>query len=105
MDAQFQVEKIRFNSLSDTMTLSGHLQKGSLHSTYELIVQQQLLNYILNQIQQKNPEISVNDLLVTYYNSYVTDYLFNFQEINYKKIALAELRKNKTISEYKLIRA
>jgi len=105
MDVQFQVEKIRFNSLSDTMSLSGNLQKGSLHSTYELIVQQKLLNYILNHIQQKNPQISVNDLLVTYSNSYVTDYLFNFQEINQKRFSLNELKKINTISEYKLIRA
>ena len=105
MDVQFQVEKIRFNSLSDTMSLSGNLQKGSLHSTYELIVQQKLLNYILNHIQQKNPQISVNDLLVTYYHSYVTDYLFNFQEINQKRFSLSELKKINTISEYKLIRA
>ena len=63
MDVQFQVEKIRFNSLSDTMSLSGNLQKGSLHSTYELIVQQNLLNYILNHIQQKNPEIYAKIML------------------------------------------
>ena len=105
MVAQFQIEKIKFNSLSDTMTLSGQLHKGSLHSTQELIVQQVLLNHILNQIQQKNPEISVNDLLVTYHNSYFTDYLFNFEEINRKRISLTELKKVNTISEYKLIRA
>ena len=105
MDAHFQIEKIKFNSLSDTMTLSGYLHNGCLHSTHTLIVQQELLNHILNKVQQNNPEISVNDLLVSYPNLYFTDYLFNFQEINYKKIALAELRKNKTISEYKLIRA
>ncbi len=105
MTSQFEITSIKFNSLSDTMILSGSLCNGNLYGMYELKLCQNMLNEVLNQVQHANPETSVNELLISYEDPYFTDYFFNLETLSNRRISLHSLKKANEKAKYRLIRA
>jgi hypothetical protein len=105
MEAQFEIHTIKFNSLSDWLILNGRLQKGMLSSELLLKVQQSMLNKILNRLQHKNPEISINDYLKSHQDNYLSDFEFNFESLENKFILMNEIKKHTNVNDYRFIRA
>jgi uncharacterized membrane protein len=105
MDTRFEIQKIKFNSLSDLVILDGSLIKGALASELMMRVQHSVLNRLLNRLQEKNPEVSVNEFLVTHANARLRDYEFNFGNLRNRCILTNELKRYMTEEEYRFIRA
>ena len=105
MNLLFDIQTIKFNSLSDWLILNGKLKKGSLNSELFLKVDQSFLNKILNRIQRANPDTSINDYLNTHEDIHINDYEFDFNSLLETTISMSELKFLTTLNEYKFIRA
>ena len=92
MDTRFEIQKIKFNSLSDLVILDGSLIKGAL-------------NRLLNRLQEKNPEVSVNEFLETHVDACLSDYEFNFRTLRNRCFLTNELKRYMNEEEYRFIRA
>ena len=105
MNLLFDIQTIKFNSLSDWLILNGKLTQGSLNSELFLKVDQSFLNKILNRIQRVNPDTSINDFLKTNEDVHIKDYEFDFTSLMKTSIPMSELKFLTTFNEYKFIRA
>ena len=105
MNLLFDIQTIKFNSLSDWLILNGKLTQGSLNSELFLKVDQSFLNKILNRIQRANPDISINDFLKTNEDIHIKDYEFDFTSLMKTSVPMSELKFLTTFNEYKFIRA
>ena len=105
MNLLFDIQTIKFNSLSDWLILNGKLTQGSLNSELFLKVDQSFLNKILNRLQMANPDISIDDYLKTHEDTHINDYEFDFTSSMETSISLCELKFLTTFNEYKFIRA
>ena len=105
MDLQFEIQTIKFNSLSDWLILNGSLHQGTLSSELLLKVEQSFLNKILNRLQGINPETSVNDYLKSHHDVNLSDYEFDFKSLKNNSIPMKELKMLSTLEDYKFIRA
>ena len=105
MDLQFDIQTIKFNSLSDWLILNGKLKQGTLSSELLLKVEQSFLNKILNRIQGINPDKSIHDYLTTNHDVHLNDYEFDFNSLTKTTIPMKELKMLTTLNEYKFIRA
>jgi hypothetical protein len=68
-------------------------------------VQHSVLNRILNSLQEKNPEVSVNEFLETYEDTRFSDYQFDFQSLRNNCFVTNELKRYMNEEEYRFIRA
>lgn len=105
MDTQFDIQTIKFNSLSDWLILDGKLSQGALSSDLLLKVEQSFLNKILNLLQGENPTTSINDYLKTYQDVNINDYEFDLKTMENTSIPMKELKWLTSMEEYKFIRA
>ncbi len=105
MNLLFDIQTIKFNSLSDWLILNGKLTQGSLNSELLLKVDQSFLNKILNRIQRANPDTSINDFLKTNEDIHIKDYEFDFTSLMKTSVTMSELKFLTTFNEYKFIRA
>lgn len=105
MNLLFDIQTIKFNSLSDWLILNGKLTQGTLNSELFLKVDQSFLNKILNRLQKANPDSSINDYLKTHEDVYINDYEFDFTSLMETSIPMNELKYLTTLNEYKFIRA
>ena len=105
MDTRFEIQKIKFNSLSDLVILDGSLIKGALASELIMRVQHSVLNRLLNRLQEKNPEVSVNEFLETHVDARLSDYEFNFRTLRNRCFLTNELKRYMNEEEYRFIRA
>ena len=105
MNLLFDIQTIKFNSLSDWLILNGKLTQGSLNSELFLKVDQSFLNKILNRIQRANPDTSINDFLKTNEDIHIKDYEFDFTSLIKTSVPMRELKFLTTFNEYKFIRA
>ena len=105
METQFEIQKIKFNSLSDCVIIKGSILKGILKSELILRIQHSVLNKLLNRLQQQNPNVSINDFLHTYDDLQLSDYEFNFESLTNKRILTNEIKKYMKDDEYRFIRA
>ena len=105
MNLLFDIQTIKFNSLSDWLILNGKLTQGSLNSELFLKVDQSFLNKILNRIQRVNPDTSINDYLKTNEDIHIKDYEFDFTSLMKTSVPMSELKFLTTFNEYKFIRA
>ena len=105
MNLLFDIQTIKFNSLSDWLILNGKLTQGSLNSELLLKVDQSFLNKILNRLQRANPDSSINDYLKTHEDTHINDYEFDFNSLMETSIPMSELKFLTTLNEYKFIRA
>lgn len=105
MDLLFDIQTIKFNSLSDWLILNGNLKQGTLKSELFLKVDQSFLNKILNRIQRANPDTSINDYLKTHEDIHINDYEFDFTSLMETSVPMRELKYLTTFNEYKFIRA
>ena len=105
MNLLFDIQTIKFNSLSDWLILNGKLTQGSLNSELFLKVDQSFLNKILNRIQRANPDTSINDYLKTNEDIHIKDYEFDFNSLMKTSDPMSELKCLTTFNEYKFIRA
>ncbi|MGB1646679.1 MAG: hypothetical protein ACPG9I_05220 [Crocinitomicaceae bacterium] len=105
MNLLFDIQTIKFNSLSDWLILNGKLTQGSLNSELFLKVDQSFLNKILNRIQRANPDTSINDFLKTNEDIHIKDYEFDFTSLMKTCVPMSELKFLTTFNEYKFIRA
>ena len=105
MNLLFDIQTIKFNSLSDWLILNGKLTQGSLNSELFLKVDQSFLNKILNRIQRANPDTSINDYLKTTEDIHIKDYEFDFTPLMKTSVPMSELKLLTTFNEYKFIRA
>ena len=86
MDLLFDIQTIKFNSLSDWLILNGTLKQGALSSEMFLKVEQSFLNKILNQLQGENPNTSINDYLKSYQDVNINDYEFDLKTMFVKSL-------------------
>ena len=105
METQFEIHKIKFNSLSDYVIINGNILKGILNSELILRIEHSVLNRLLNRLQEQNPNVSINDFLHTFTDNQLSDYEFNFESLRNKCILSNEIRKFMTAEEYRFIRA
>lgn len=105
MDLQFDIQTIKLNSLSDWLILNGTLKQGTLSSEMFLKVEQSFLNKILNQLQGKNPNTSINDYLKSYQDVNINDYEFDFKTLENTSIPMEDIKWLTSTEEYKFIRA
>ena len=105
MDTQFDIQTIKFNSLSDWLILDGTLNQGTLSSDLLLKVEQSFLNKILNLLQGENPSTSINDYLKTYQDVNINDYEFGLKTMENTSIPMKDLKWLTSMEEYKFIRA
>jgi len=105
MNLLFDIQTIKFNSLSDWLILNGKLTQGSLNSELLLKVDQSFLNKILNLLQRANPDTSINDYLKTNEDIHIKDYEFDFTSLMKTSVPMCELKFLTTFNEYKFIRA
>ena len=105
METQFEIQKIKFNSLSDCVIIKGIILKGILNSELILRIQHSVLNKVLNRLQKQNPNVSINDFLHTYDDLQFSDYEFNFESLTNKRILTNEIKKYMKEDEYRFIRA
>ena len=105
MNILFDIQTIKFNSLSDWLILNGTLKQGTLSSEMILKVEQSFLNKILNQLQGENPNISVNDCLKSYQDVHIKDYVFNLETMENTSIPMEDIKRLTSAEEYKFIRA
>ena len=104
MNLLFDIQTIKFNSLSDWLILNGKLTQGSLNSELFLKVDQSFLNKILNRIQRANPDTSINDFLKTNEDVHIKDYDSILPHLK-TSVPMSELKFLTTFNEYKFIRA
>ncbi len=85
----FNVQRFLFESNDTEVLLQGVSVKGVMHYESELLVSHTQLNMILNLLQRQNPEISVNDYVVSepMYNG-ETLYSGSFKELSNVHIEL-----------------
>ena len=105
MDLLFDIQTIKFNSLSDWLILNGTLKQGALSSEMFLKVEQSFLNKILNQLQGENPNTSINDYLKSYQDVNINDYEFDLKTMENTSIPMEEIKWLTSTEEYKFIRA
>lgn len=105
MNLLFDIQTIKFNSLSDWLILNGTLKQGTLSSEMILKVEQSFLNKILNQLQGANPNTSINDCLISYQDVRIKDYVFDFQTMENTSIPMDDIKRLTSAEEYKFIRA
>ena len=105
MNLLFDIQTIKFNSLSDWLILNGTLKQGALSSEMILKVEQSFLNKILNQLQGANPNTSINDCLISYQDVRIKDYVFDFQTMENTSIPMDDIKRLTSAEEYKFIRA
>ena len=105
MNLLFDIQTIKFNSLSDWLILNGKLTQGSLNSELFLKGDQSFLNKILNRIQRANPYTSINDFLKTNEDVHIKDYEFDFTSLMKTSVPMSELKFLTTFNKYKFIRA
>lgn len=60
----FKVNQLTFNNYSKQAKLAGVLFQDNFSYESELIISVQQLNVVLNQMQQLNPGVDVNELLI-----------------------------------------
>ncbi len=105
METQFEIQKIKFNSLSDCVIINGNILKGILNSKLIIRIQHSVLNKLLNRLQEQNPNVSINDFLNTYVDQHLSDYEFNFESLTNNCILTNEVKQYMKEEEYRFIRA
>lgn len=105
MNVLFDIQTIKFNSLSDWLILNGTLKQGTLSSEMILKVEQSFLNKILNQLQGENPNTSINDCLTSYQDVRIKDYVFDLETMENTSIPMEDIKRLYSTEEYKFIRA